>query len=84
MKDELFVQDGCIFWGNRVVIPKGRGDMPRKLHEAHPGETQMKRLAIMFVWWPGLDYNIEQKVKGCHEFQNCQPNTPLAPLMARK
>ena len=66
-KNELSVQDGCIHWGNRVVIPKGGcGDMLRELHvhKAHPGETRMKRLACMFVWWPGLDYDNEQKSQG--------------------
>ena len=79
------MQDGCILWGNRVVSPKGgRSDILRELHEAHPGETWMKRLARMFVWWPGLDHDIEQKVNGCHECQNCQPNLPLAPLILCK
>ena len=61
-KDELSVQDGCILWANQMVIPKaGCGDVLRELHEAHLGETQMKRLAHMFVWWPGLDHDIERK-----------------------
>ena len=69
-KDELSGQDGCICWGNWGVIPKAsRGDMLRELHEAHPGETRMKRLARMFFWWPGLDHAIEQEVNGCHECQ---------------
>ena len=84
-KDQLSVQDGCILWGNWLIIPKaGRGDMLRELHEAHPEETRMKRLARMFVWWPGLDHDIEQKVKGCHECLNCRPNPPLASLIPWK
>ena len=38
----------------------------------------------MFVWWPGLDHDIEQKVKGCYECQNCRPNPPLALLIPWK
>ena len=54
----------AFLWGNRMDIPKaGSGDMLRELHKAHLRETEMKRLAHMFVWWPGLDHDIEQKVK---------------------
>ena len=58
--------------------------MQRELHEAHPGETRMKRLARMFVCRPGLHQEIEQKVKDCHECQNCQPSPPLTPLIPWK
>ena len=80
------VQDGCILWGNRVVISKaGCGHMLRELHEAHPAETRMKRLVRIFFWWPGLDHDIEpKKVKGCHEYQNCRPKPSLAPLILWK
>ena len=45
-KDELSVQNGCILWGNRVVIPKaGCEDMLRELHEAHPGEMYVRLVA---------------------------------------
>ena len=81
-KDELSVQDGCILWGNWVVIPKAGGEnLLRELHEAHPAETRLKRLVRMFVWWPGLDHDIERIVKGCHECQDCWPNPPLAQLI---
>ena len=35
-KNELSVQDGCIPWGNQIVIPKaGHEGMLRELHKAH-------------------------------------------------
>ena len=37
----------------------------QELHEAHPGVSRMKSLAQMFVWWPGLDEDIEATVKHC-------------------
>lgn len=37
-KDELSVQDGCLLWGNRVVVPpKERARVVEELHETHPG-----------------------------------------------
>ena len=80
-RTELSVQDGCVLWGNRVIIPRaGQFEVLQELHEAHPGTTCMKRLARMFVWWPGLDQDIEEKVKGCAECQFQHPSPQLAPL----
>ena len=35
---ELSVQDGCVLWGSRVVVPQvAREAVIKILHEAHPG-----------------------------------------------
>ena len=48
---ELSSQDGCLLWGNRVVVPKaGQAMMLQELHEAHPGSTRMKRIARTLVY----------------------------------
>ena len=52
----------------------------QQLHEGHPGVSRMKGLARMYVWWPGMDREIEDLVKSCHECQACQPVPPAAPL----
>ena len=52
-KDELSVQDGCILWGSRVLIPPpGRQKVIDELHAGHPGISRMKSLARSYVWWP--------------------------------
>ena len=54
-KNKLSVQDGCLLWGNRVVVPpRGRSKVIDELHEGHPGMTRMKQLARSFVWWPSI------------------------------
>ena len=79
---ELSVKDGCILWGNRVIIPKaGRLEVSQELHEAYPGITRMKQLARMFVWWPVMDQDIEEKMKSCAECQFQRPMPPLAPII---
>ena len=45
-KDELSIRDGCILWGNRVVVPlPGRKSVLEELHLSHPGISRMKSLA---------------------------------------
>eukprot|EP00731_Ephydatia_muelleri_P001377 Em0001g1377a len=63
-KSELSVEDGCILWGSRVVVlPPGRVPIIKILHDGHPGVSRMKSLARSVVWWPGLDAELEAKVK---------------------
>ena len=72
-KDELSVQDGCILWGSRVVIsPPGRQKIIDELHSAHPGISRMKSLTRSYVWWPGMDEDLETKVKNCRQCQEAQ------------
>ena len=42
---ELSVEDGCIVWGSRIVIPPpGRDKILEELHLAHRGTRRMKGL----------------------------------------
>ena len=78
---ELSVQDGCILWGSRIIIPSlYREAVLLQLHEAHPGITKMKSLARLYVWWPGIDKEIEKSVKQCRKCQQTQVLPPSAPL----
>ena len=69
-QEELSLQDNCILWGCRVVIPKpGQRLILEELHSGHQGISKMKSLARSFVWSPKLDADIEEKAKSC---QVCQ------------
>ncbi|XP_015266723.1 PREDICTED: uncharacterized protein K02A2.6-like [Gekko japonicus] len=52
------------------------------LHEAHPGIVRMKALARSYVWWPGMDAEIESWVRRCQTCQEVQPNPPSAPAQS--
>ena len=81
---ELSTFEGCILWGSRVVISvPGREAVLRELHEGHPGMTQMKALARMYMWWPGINSEIEKSVRLCQEVQATPPVAPLNPWKYR-
>ena len=78
---ELTELDGCIIWCSRVLIPpQAREHILAELHGGHPGGARMKSLARRFVWWPGMDQQIEEAVKACPECQQSQSSPPVAPL----
>ena len=64
-----------------MVVPEpGRKTMLMLLHEGHQGMCRMKALARMYVWWPGINADIEVSVGGCYESQQNQSTPPAAPL----
>ena len=80
-QDELSIQDGCLLWGRRVVVPpQVREEVMCELHEAHPGIARMKSLARQYVWWPRIDADLEHKVKTCKACQSTRKNPAPAPL----
>ncbi len=78
---ELSVQDGCILWGARVIVPlQGRKDVLQQLHQCHPGISRMKALAQSYFWWPKLDDDIETLAKSCSTCQEHMKAPATAPL----
>ena len=73
-KMEISVEEGCLLWGTRVLIPdKLRSTLLDELHEGHQGIVKMKSLARLHFWWPNLDKEIEDVVRKCGECQHAQP-----------
>ena len=80
-KTELSLQDGCILWGCRVVVPpQGRDKVLRLLHDGHCGETRTKSFARMYVWWPNLDEDITSISQRCGKCQSTRANVPNTPV----
>ena len=78
---EQLSSDGCLLRGSRVVVPKeGKETVVSLLHEGHPDVTRMKRLARGYVWWPGIDKELEFAVKMCGEYQDNQKSPAQAPM----
>uniref|UniRef100_A0A8C6X3W4 Gypsy retrotransposon integrase-like protein 1 n=1 Tax=Naja naja TaxID=35670 RepID=A0A8C6X3W4_NAJNA len=76
-QSELSVLKGCLLWGPRVVVPHLlRSRILDLLCEGHPGINRMKALARSYVWWPGLDEAVTNKVQHCSTCQLSRPSPP--------
>ena len=66
MRDELTVQDGLIFKGNAVVIPRSlRAAMKAKIHSFHLGIEACLRRARKCLYWPAMSAEIKEYISAC-------------------
>ncbi|XP_064479035.1 uncharacterized protein K02A2.6-like [Ornithodoros turicata] len=80
-RTELSSHSGCVLWGLRTVIPeKYRADLLDTLHDCHVGQTKMKMLARSYLWWPGLDKDIEARVRRCDQCASVAAQESPVPL----
>ena len=80
-REELSLQDGCVLWGTRVVVPpKLRRTIMDELHADHAGSSRMKELARSYVWWPKLDDDLEKLCSSCEICLEHRPSPHRAEL----
>ena len=71
-------------WGSRVIPTRLRSEVLQVLHESHVGVVRMKALARSYVWWPGIDLEIEGLAKRCSGCQRVQHAPNCSPLHPRE
>ena len=72
IKDNLSVDNDLIVYGCRLYVPHSlRATMLSQLHE---GIARSQARACLTIYWPGIDGDIENYVKGC---RHCQDRLPL-------
>lgn len=75
IRNELSIVDECLMYGDRVVVPKSlRNRVLWQLHKGHPGRDQMTLLARSYVFWAGMQRDIENYVASCEE---CAKNAKM-------
>lgn len=83
MKNDITVEDGIVYYDNRVIIPHSlRKNMLRLLHESHQGIVKTKLRAKNIMYWPGMLNEIEQFVSDCticEKFRSDNRKDPLLP-----
>ena len=82
-KEELTIQDGIRFKGNRVIVPVAlRPLMVKKVHSSHIGIEGCLRKARDVLFWPGMSAEIKDsigKCDTCNSYQKNQQKEPLIP-----
>ena len=81
IRNELFVDDGIVLYGPRIVVPKAaRREVLARLHDSHQGVERTKRRARQSVYWPGINNDISTTVASCDKCQELLPSQQREPL----
>ncbi|XP_060865999.1 uncharacterized protein K02A2.6-like [Metopolophium dirhodum] len=66
IKNELIKENGIVYFGNRIIIPKAlRNYVIKKLHETHLGITKtLKKIKLIF-YWPGMSSDVKNFIEKC-------------------
>jgi len=74
------VVDGCLLWDSRVVIPKiFQPQLLSELHTNHLGMSRIKSVARSYIWWPQLNFEIEEIARNCTQCAVVASAPPAAP-----
>ncbi|KAL1446775.1 hypothetical protein WDU94_005665, partial [Cyamophila willieti] len=83
-RNELTTEDDLIFYNNRVIIPVSlRPKCLVEIHEGHLGIVKCKARARESLFWPTLNFDIQNMIEQCRkcvEFSRNNAKEPLMPL----
>ena len=83
IRDELTIQDGLIFRGQRVIVLQSLRPMIKtKLHSSHMGIDACLRRARESVFWPGFSAEIKQMVETCETCRKFETSPQKEPLVS--
>ncbi|CAB0001686.1 unnamed protein product, partial [Nesidiocoris tenuis] len=76
---EYTLDNGILFKGQRVIVPKIlRNAVLQVLHRTHIGISKMKQLARRYVYWKGIDNDIEHLSRSCEPCAKMKSSPPKA------
>jgi hypothetical protein len=82
-QNELTYMHQLLFRNLKLIVPKVlRGEMLKRIHQAHLGIVKCKQRAREILFWPGMGTEIEEMVSKCptcNEYRNSNAKQPLIP-----
>ncbi|XP_028412533.1 uncharacterized protein K02A2.6-like [Dendronephthya gigantea] len=82
-QNELTYMHQLLFRNQKLIVPKVlRGEMLKRIHQAHLGIVKCKQRAREILFWPGMGNEIEEMVSKCptcNENRNSNIKQPLTP-----
>ncbi|XP_045510461.1 uncharacterized protein K02A2.6-like [Colias croceus] len=80
-KENLHIDQGCIVWGYRIIVPRSlREIVLKEIHDGHPGIIKMKQIARNYVWWDNIDSDIECMARECAACRETRAAPRAAPV----
>lgn len=66
-REDITIANGLIWKSDKIIIPKVmRSEMLKKIHIGHMGIEKCKLRAREIIFWPGINNDIENMIKGCN------------------
>lgn len=85
VREELTTLGKLVLRGTRLVMPNSLRKRTLALaHEGHQGIVKTKSRLRTKVWWPGIDKQVEQVCKTCHECQLVEKPSYPEPVSRKK
>ena len=85
VRNEMSVQDGLIFKGERVVVTQScRGELLRRIHNSHLGVNGCLSRARKCLYWPGKTGDIKNQVSTCEAHREYERGQTKETLMSHE
>ena len=82
-RDELHAEDGMLFKGNRIIVPKSlRKKMLDVTHQGHIGLEGCLRRMREALFWPGMASDLKALVQQCDACLSVRDSPPKEPLLS--
>lgn len=82
MRNDICLQDGILFFEDRIVVPESlRLVVIKLLHESHMGINKSQRRARELFYWPSMNVEIESEVRECSRCNKYAKSVTKEPLI---